>query len=153
MLPIMHHAPQEMRTYSVTAVTANRRRLFQVEATAHLMMDTIQGYRSKGNYELYAFVVMPDHIHLLLTPAPDIPLEKVMQLVKGGFSFRLKSKQEVWDRGYFDRRIADVAAFDACREYIEQNPVRGHLATSAENYPYTSLRRPEMLDHKPEWFS
>lgn len=116
------------------------------------MMETIQGYRSKGNYELYAFVVMPDHIHLLLTPAPDIPLEKVMQLIKGGFSFRLKSKLEVWDRGYFDRRIVDSAAFIACREYIEQNPVRGRLVPHGADYRYTSLRRPEMLDPMPEWF-
>jgi len=112
----------------------------------------MQGYRSKGNYELYTFVVMPDHIHLLLTAAPDIPLEKVVQLVKGGFSFRLKSKLDVWDRGYFDRRIVDAAAFDMCREYIEQNPVRGGLVTTAGEYPYTSRGRPEMVDPKPEWF-
>jgi putative transposase len=87
MLPTMKHAPTEMRTYSLTAVTAARRRLFQVETAALLMVETIQGYRHKRNFELYAFVVMPDQVHLLLTPAPEVPVEKVMQLIKGAFRF------------------------------------------------------------------
>lgn len=41
-------------------------------------------------YKIHAFVVMPDHIHLLLTPQ-DIVLERAMQLIKGGFSHRLAS--------------------------------------------------------------
>ncbi len=94
---------------------------------------------------------MPDYIHLLLTPAPDVPVEKVMQLIKGGFSFRLESKLNVWDKGYFDRRIADTTAFEACRQYIEQNPVRARLISMAEDYPYSSLKRPDMLDMTPEW--
>jgi putative transposase len=148
----MKYAPQEMRTYSVTAVTAGRRRLFQVDATAELFIDTIRNYRSKGNFELYAFVVMPDHVHLLLTPAPTVPLEKAVQLIKGGFSFRLKSKLDVWDRGYFDRRMPDGGAFHMCKEYIELNPVRARIVFNAEDYAYSSLKRPEMVDPKPEWF-
>jgi putative transposase len=152
MLPKMKRAPQEMRTYSLTAITAGRRSLFQVTATAELFIDTIQTYRLKQKFELYCFVVMPDHVYLLLTPAPDTPLEKTVQLIKGGFSFRLKHKLEVWERGYYDRRILDGMSFDTCRQYIEQNPVRAHLATHAHEYAYTSATRPEMVDPKPAWF-
>jgi putative transposase len=141
-----------MRTYSVTAITAGRRSLFQVAATAELFIDTIQTYRLKQKFELYGFVVMPDHVHLLLTPAPDTPLEKTVQLIKGGFSFRLKHKPEVWERGYYDRRILDETAFDTCRQYIEQNPVRARLAAAPQEYAYTSATRPGMLDPKPAWF-
>jgi putative transposase len=70
-------------------VTANRRRLFQVETAAQLMLDVLHGYRIQHRFELHAFVIMPDHVHLLLTPAPDVSLEKALQYVKGGFSFRL----------------------------------------------------------------
>src|SRR5271168_4388574 len=55
-------------TYFVTSATFNRRRLFQVAANAELFLDTLQQYRRQGHYKLHAFVVMPDHIHLLLTP-------------------------------------------------------------------------------------
>jgi putative transposase len=51
---------------------------------------------------------MPDHAHLLLTPAPEVSLEKAMQYTKGGFSFRLKSKLDVWERSYDSRRIIDA---------------------------------------------
>jgi putative transposase len=92
----MIYAPQETRTYFVSFVTAARRRLFQVEGTAQLMLDVLQHYRAQGRFALYAFVIMPDHLHVLITPAPDVSLEKAMQFIKGSFSFRLKSKRDVW---------------------------------------------------------
>lgn len=61
---------------------------------------------------------MPDHVHLLLTPAPEIPLEKAVQLIKGGFSFRFKSNFDVWERSYDNRRIADSGQYDACIKYM-----------------------------------
>jgi putative transposase len=87
----MQRAPQEIRTYFITSVTANRRRLFQIDQNANLFIDILQEQRTRSRLQLHAFVVMPDHTHLLLTPAPDISLEKAMQYIKGGFSFRLKS--------------------------------------------------------------
>jgi putative transposase len=141
-------APQELRTYFVTAVTANRRRLFQVEASALLMLDVLRSYRCQDRFELHAFVVMPDHLHLLLTPAPDVSLEKALQFIKGGFSFRLKSKREVWERGFNEVQIRDLEKFEACRRYIEENPVRGRLA-----YPFSSAQLTEMIDPIPEHFT
>ena len=76
-------APQETRTYFVTAVTAQRRSLFQVTATAELLERTILDYHSQGRFLLHAFVIMPDHFHALITPAQDVSLEKAMQFIKG----------------------------------------------------------------------
>ncbi len=78
----MPRAPQELRTYFITTVTANRRRLFQVEQNANLFINVLQEQRSKNRIQLHAFVVMPDHVHLLLTPAPDVSVEKTMQYIK-----------------------------------------------------------------------
>jgi len=102
----MRLAPQETRTYLVTAVTAQRRRLFQVTATAELFQQTILNYRNQGKFLLHAYVIMPDHFHALLTPAPDVSLEKAMQFIKGGFSFRLKSKHDVWERSFNESQIS-----------------------------------------------
>ena len=88
----MPHAPQDLRTFFITTVTANRRRLFQVEANAALLLDVLQENRTKCRVALHAFVLMPDHIHLLLTPAPEVSLEKAIQFIKGGFSFRLEKQ-------------------------------------------------------------
>ena len=148
----MKIAPQETRTYLLTAVTAQRRRLFQVTAAAELFVATLLDYRTKGRFELYAFVVMPDHVHLLLTPAADVSLEKVAQFIKGGFSFRLKSKTDVWERSFDSRRLVDEEQFDAYREYVENNPVRKGMVTMGGDYLYSSCGRSELVDPKPSWF-
>jgi putative transposase len=134
----MRLAPQETRTYFVTAVTAQRRRIFQVTANAELLQETILNYRAQNRFLLHAFVIMPDHFHAILTPAPDVSLEKAMQYIKGGFSFRLKSKTDVWMRGFNESQILSADKFVACTRYIEDNPVRRSLATTSAQYPYSS---------------
>jgi putative transposase len=52
-------------------------------------------------------VVMPDHFHALVTPADEISLEKAVQFIKGGFSFRLKSSLPVWHPSFTNHRIRD----------------------------------------------
>jgi putative transposase len=144
-------APQKIRTYFTTFSTSGRRRLFQVETTAKLMIEMLQGYRVKGSFALHAFVVMPDHVHVLLTPAPQVSLEKAIQLMKGGFSFRLKSGSEVWERGHFDRRIKDCEGYRACVEYIHANPVAAGLAAEAAEFAYSSAYPSAVVDPMPEW--
>jgi putative transposase len=134
----MRFAPQETRTYLVTAVTAQRRRLFQVTATAELFQQIILDYRRQGKFELHAFVIMPDHFHALITPAPDVSLEKAVQFIKGAFSFRLKSKLDVWMRSFNDSQIMSEEKFHNCVCYIEENPVRRGLAMSPNGYRFSS---------------
>jgi putative transposase len=124
-------------TYFVTSATSNRRRLFQVAANAELFLETLQHYRREGHYTLHAFVVMPDHIHLLITPQ-GLTLERVVGLIKGGFSHRLGSKLPVWQRGFTDHRIRSESDFQTRRDYIHQNPVRARMVELAEVYLYSS---------------
>jgi putative transposase len=145
----MPRAPQELRTYFITTVTANRRRLFQVEQNANLFINVLQEQRSKNRIQLHAFVIMPDHIHLLLTPAPDVSLEKAMQYIKGNFSFRLKSKLDVWERSYDSRRITDAHDYITHLTYIHQNPIRANLTTQPELYPHSSATPTHPTDPSP----
>jgi putative transposase len=130
-------------TFFVTSATYNRRLLFQVPANAELFLETLQHYRRDGNYKLHAFVVMPDHIHLILTTA-DLPA--TMKLIKGGFSHRLASKFPVWQRGYADHLITSRDHLESRRTYIHQNPVRARLVPSAELYPHSSAYAPPKPD-------
>jgi putative transposase len=134
----MRLAPQETRTYFVTAVTAQRRRIFQVSVNAKLLERTILDYRNQGRFLLHAFVIMPDHFHAIITPAPDVSLEKAMQYIKGGFSFRLKSKVDVWERGYNESQILLAEKFRNAARYIEDNPVRRRMAALPEDYQCSS---------------
>jgi putative transposase len=147
----MDPAPQEIRTFLVTANTAGRRRLFQVSSNAELLLNVLRDDRARGRYAIHAYVVMPDHFHLLLTPGPDVSLEKAMQFIKGGFSFRLHSKTRVWQESFAWERMKDVREYDAHCNYIHANPVRQHLCASAEGFAYSSARG-EGVDPMPAHF-
>src|SRR6266540_1217419 len=96
----MNLAPQSIRTFFVTFSTAGRRSIFQSDQFATLLLSVLGDNRLKRRFELHEFVIMPDHVHLLITPAPDVSLEKAVQYIKGGFSFRAKrelgSAMEIW---------------------------------------------------------
>ena len=95
-------------TYFVTFSTWERTRLFVVEVYAKVFLQTLYGHRRQGSFQLHAFVLMPEHIHLLLAPANEVTLERVMQLIKGGYSHKFGSefgrKKEVWQRGFTEFR-------------------------------------------------
>ena len=96
---------------------------------------------------------MPDHLHALITPATEVSLEKAIQFIKGGFSFRLKSNFRVWERGHFDKRVPDKHAYAACVQYIHGNPVAARLATEDASYAFSSAAQPDQVDPSPHWLS
>jgi putative transposase len=151
----MQLAPQEIRTFFVTAITWQRRPIFRAEPMANLFLDTLSRYRTQGKFLLHEFVLMPDHFHMLLTPAHEISLEKAMQLVKGGFSFRVKremeSNVEIWQAGFTEHRIHEWQDFQRHVTYIQDNPVRAHLAENAGQYRYSSAARMWDIDPTPPW--
>jgi len=137
------------RTFFITSVTAQRRTLFQHATTADLLLDVFLHYRVQGKYRLHELVVMPDHFHALITPAMEISLERAVQFVKGGFSFRLKSICPVWQASFTNHRIRDDEDFEQHRTYIRMNPVRAGLVRKPEEYPYSSATGRFALDAMP----
>jgi len=148
--PPRDHTSFGSRTYFITAKSWAGRSIFQSERSASLLIETLLDYREKGKYELHEFVVMPDHIHLLLTPSPDLTLERVMQFIKGGYSHRagqeLGPSLGVWARGYVDHRIRDLQDYESHRDYIHQNPLWRGLASSPEKFAYSSANPKFQLD-------
>lgn len=132
----------QLRTFFTSTRTDGGRALLQTERMATLLIDVLRSYTLTGKFKLHDFVVMRDHLHLLLTIQNDMTIEKAMQLVKGNFSFRAKKElgfaREIWQRGFSDVRITDEASFRAHQEYIWENPVKVGLAKSPEEYPYSS---------------
>jgi len=137
------------RIFFVTTVAAQRRPIFRRETTANLMIETLAHYRDERKFLLHEFVIMPDHIHALLTPAPEISLERAMQFIKGGFSFRLKSHPPVWQASFTNHRVRDFEDYEQHRQYIRMNPVRARLAERPEQYPYSSAAGVMRLDPVP----
>ena len=146
-------SPQTVRTFFVTSNAYQRRSMFQSERMAHLLLDVLFDNRQKKRLWLHEFVIMPNHLHLLLTPALEITLEKVMQFIKGGFSYRagreLQIKVEIWQAGFTNHRIHDAADYDQHRAYIRENPVKARLVERAELFPYSSAFPGMVLDAVP----
>jgi len=96
---------------------------------------------------------MPEHFHLLITPS--ITLERAVQFIKGGFSFRAKkdlgSSMEVWQVGFSDHRIRDASDYANHVGYIFRNPVGRRLADVARDYPYCSAFPGARKDEAPQW--
>jgi len=105
-----------------------------------LLIDVLRAQVAAGKFLLHDFVVMPDHLHLLMTVRGDMTIEKAMQLIKGRFSYRLKREfqylGEVWQRGFSEMRADEKESFLGYREYIAQNPVKAGLAESPGQYPF-----------------
>ena len=115
-------------------------RLLQSERNAGLIIDVLRSLVSERKFELHDFVIMPDHVHLLLTVHDGMTIEKAMQFVKGRFSHRLKHEfgyfGEVWHRGFTEAQVLNRESLEAHREYIAQNPVKAGLAASVGEFPF-----------------
>ena len=138
------------RIFFITTITAQRQPIFRRETTANLLLETLAHYRDQGKYLLHEFVIMPDHLHALITPADEISLERAAQFIKGGFSFRLKWRGPVWQASFTNHRVRDPEDYAEHREYIRLNPVRARLVERAEEYPYSSAAGRQRLDPVPQ---
>jgi len=138
--------------YFITASTFQKRNILQSERMAGLFVTVLFHYRGRNKYLLHEFVVMPDHFHLLMSPCET--LERAMQLIKGGFSFRARKDlgfaHEIWQPSYYDRRARDIEEYFAFREYIRWNAVKRGLVAAPEEYPYSSAHPGVQLDGAPQ---
>ena len=122
-----------MPTYALTTTTYQRRALFTRTATAQMLVDALFHYRDQGRYQLHGFAVMPDHLHVLLTPATGQTIERCAQCIKGGFSheFRKQFPAEVWQTGFHEHRVRNGADFANQIAYIAANPGKQGLSEYA----------------------
>jgi putative transposase len=110
-------------------------------------------YKDRGAYLLHEFVIMPNHLHLLLTPAQATRLEKAVQLIKGGSSHQIHKRRgnkiEIWQQGFHDWAVRDFNDWQTRVEYIRLNPVRAKLVPKPEDWPYSSATGTFPLDSTP----
>ena len=151
-VPIRHiNAPG---TYFVTSRTWDSQASLCNESNALAVIETLMDYRAAEKYCLHAFVIMPEHIHVLLTPALESSLERTVHLIKGGSSHRIglltPRRFPFWQRGFSDHRIRDAEDYFVHLRYIEHNPVNRGLVRDAAEYRYSSAHPGFALDPIPQ---
>lgn len=134
------HFQNDHRTYFVTFCTRDRWRLPEVGREI-----VLRNVVSSAEYFLHTCVVMPDHVHVLLTPSWNrhgevFGIADIVRLVKGrsarGVNVVLSRSGSLWQREYFDRELRDDEDVRAKGEYIANNPVRARIVARADDSPW-----------------
>ena len=136
-------------SYSIITVTALRlrRALFQTTLNADRLLQILFHYRDQNRYALHGFAIMPEHIHVLLTPATNQTIERCAQCIKGGFSHAIRDQLlgDIWQPSFHQHRIRDAEDFRNQLTYIAQNPQRRRL----QNHTYVHTKWLDQIDPIP----
>jgi putative transposase len=141
-------------TYFVTTKAVQNVALFRVHQIAEIVVAKLLHYRDAGAYLLHEFVLMPNHLHLLLTPNHSTTREKAMQLIKGGSSHEIHkqrgNKTEIWQAGFHEATVRDPADYLSRVRYIHQNPIMAALAEIPQDWPWSSASLRYRMDQAPD---
>jgi len=121
--------------YFITTRLKQERR-FLTEREAEIAVNTILDSSTRKEMTLYAYVIMPNHMHILIKPI-ICGISKAMQLIKGRSS-RQVNEGNFWQKGFFDFGILTEEKFREKFNYIHFNPVKWGLVEKAEDYKYSS---------------
>ncbi|MFA5199972.1 MAG: transposase [Candidatus Omnitrophota bacterium] len=99
-------------------------------------------YKNKFKFKLYAFCLMPNHIHLLMEVQKSNRLNKIMRGVNLGYTLYFNRKYKkvghLWQDRFKSKIIEKDAYLLECIKYIENNPIRSSLVNSINEYPWSS---------------
>lgn len=132
--------------YFITAVTRKRRQVFRDDRAAALIVGQLARLRSEMGFALLAallaYAVMPEHIHILIVPGPAADLPRIMQAIKGRFARTwnqlIGSSGSVWQPRYFESVVRTEQQLSRWLDYIHHNPVKRGLASTREDYAFSS---------------
>jgi putative transposase len=138
---LRHYSPGEV--YFVTTVTHSRAPIL-VECF-DMLWSSVERVSQKINCILLAWVVIPDHLHLIIDPR-DSNLSSIMQQLKMTFAVHyLKhigaSSGKVWQTRFWDHAIRDQHDFNTHLDYIHYNPVKHGLTRAPIDWPYSSFNK------------
>ncbi len=112
-------------------------------AERDLVLAALGAQRTPRSFWLFGYVVMPDHLHLLLAPQ-ERSLIRVLRDLKGKTGYEIGRRRctsgPTWQPRYFDHIIRRVREFREKLEYIHQNPVQAGLVSQPGDWQWSSYR-------------
>ena len=125
--------------YFITTVTDERTPWFQEFDLACLMCRYLHSFETLGDADNLCWVVMPDHMHLLIQLRDD-SISRVLNRLKSrsaiGLNRLIGRSGRFWARGYHEHALRSEENLLGVARYIVANPLRAGLATSLRKYPY-----------------
>ncbi len=156
-------------TYFFTVVTQGRRPILTTNSSREHLRTSIASIQEKRPFQLFAIVLLPDHLHCIRTLPPDddkysTRWSRIKDSFTRGFlesggqearvsKSRLKHKERgVWQRRFWEHTIKDEDDLIRCTDYIHWNPVKHGYVKRVRDYPWSSFHRfVQSGDYDPDW--
>jgi len=171
----------EGHIYYITSVVYNRLPIFTRPSFIIPLIDSLNYYRHQQEFKLLGYVIMPDHIHLVIWPCGASTVSEIMRDYKKFTSTRVirqakaedisewivafqqageetdRSDNKVWQDSYWDENIYSERFLRQKLNYIHHNPLRAGLVAHPADYPYSSYRNYELgeewlIEIDRDWF-
>ena len=140
----------EGRPIFVTFSTLKKKTILKNPKIANVVQQVLLALEKERKLKLLEYVIMPDHIHLLISERGGYSFENILRL------FKTKSSKEInkirntkgrnWERRYFDRIIRSEDEYRKAIKYIRYNPIKKGLVESSSDYLFSSAFGKELED-------
>jgi putative transposase len=139
-------------TFFFTLTLDDRRSSVLVDHVT-LLRAAFRKTRSERPFSIDAIVILPEHLHVILTLPPDDPdFSNRLRRIKGRFTRSViaagvpisrdhRGEYSLWQKRFWEHTIRDDRDFERCVDYIHYNPVKHRLVATPSEWPYSSLHR------------
>lgn len=143
-----------MQRYFLTTCTSFRRRVFTDSRLVTSVVDLLLQNATKYEFAVFAYCVMPDHLHALIEAQSDASdLQAFMKRFKQmtGFAYKQATRQALWQPGYHEHILRDEEVTEAVARYILENPIRAGLSKELGEYPFAGSAVYDMSELLSLW--
>lgn len=118
--------------------------IFKSRELCLILVDNLKFYRNRMQFELYGYVIMPDHFHALIRPQGSTTISDIMRSIKSYSSKQIAEARgrrgRVWQSRFYEHVIRNGQGLLTKLEYLHNNPVRGGLVENPHDYEFSSYR-------------
>jgi putative transposase len=149
---------QTNQLHFITFSCYKRQPFLHSEEAKDTVQQILEQTRKQQGLRIAAYVVMPEHVHLLTNEPATGTLATFIQILKQLTSRKLKSpeQKQIWQRRYYDFNVSSPEKLIEKRQYIHRNPVTRGLVTKPEDYRWTSFNHyatgePHPVEIESQW--
>lgn len=130
--------------YFITTVVKDRDKILLDKRISLIILEDLKFYRTEYKFRLHGYVIMPDHLHLLMSLSEDGNVSQIMHDFKSHTAQEtnkiLKRSGAFWQEGFYDHIIRDERDFRKRIDYIHKNPLTSKLVNDPAEYQFSSFR-------------
>jgi putative transposase len=123
----------------ITFSCHNRKPYFNTPTSKEIFLNSLERTRANYKFQVLGYVVMPEHVHLLVNEPPNDPLSKALQALKISVSRRL-TERPFWQPRYYDFNVFTHNKRVEKLKYMHHNPITRGLVPHAEDWRWSSYR-------------